>query len=126
MSPESLTVITSANAKLSRFLHHASEYSSTHANQTNMLSRIESELPAITLIIEEAGRAIGSSELSKNIDEVARSQIDRYARNLRELKALLLPVLASAQAKRQHLAENTQKVHEIQSWLGTLTLTKME
>lgn len=126
MSPESLTIVASANARLSSFLHHASSHDSGHIDPGDILSMIESELPAIASILEEAGRAIGSTGLSENLDEETRVQVNLYARNLQELKNLLTPILASAQARRQRLAENTQEIHETQSWLSTLNLTESD
>ena len=126
MSSDPLTIITAANAKLSSFLLRTTKDAPLDANQGEALSVIQRELTAVASIVEEAGHAVRTIKLSQSINQEETAQIDFYARNLQELKILLLPLLASAQEKRRRMAENTEKIHEAQSWLNTLGLTKTE
>jgi len=126
MSPHPLTTITAANEKLSSFLRHASQHAPLDAIQGDAMSAIEAELPAVASVVEEAAPAVRTLTLSHNLNPEGRSQIDLYSRNLQALKTLLLSLLASAQEKRKRLTENTDKIHEAQSWLNTLGLTKTD
>ncbi|MCL5670817.1 MAG: hypothetical protein M1423_05900 [Acidobacteria bacterium] len=126
MSPESLKIIAAANAALAGVIQQASGNSLGHSNADDVLPAIEAQLPAIAATIEEAGRAIEPLTLSANLDPESSAQIDLYAQNLRTLKTLLSPLLASAEARRKRLREKTGKVRETLSWLSTLKSTGMD
>ena len=126
MSPESLKIIAAANAALAGVIQQASGNSLGHSNADDVLPAIEAQLPAIAATIEEAGRAIEPLTLSANLDRESSAQIDLYAQNLRTLKTLLSPLLASAEARRKRLREKTGKVRETLSWLSTLKSTGMD
>jgi hypothetical protein len=127
MSPESLKIIASANAELCSFLNQAS--ANGHGRGVppdDALAAIAAQLPAIAATIQKAGRAIGPSIHSENLDRESRSQIDLYAQSLQKLKTLLSPLLVQAEARRQQLAHITGKIHETLSWFNSLKLTETD
>lgn len=126
MTPESLKIIAEANAELSSFLNQVSAQASVQGSTGGNLRAIEVRLPAIAATLEKAGRLLGPTRLTENPDPESRKQTDLYAQNLRRLKSCLLSLQASAEARRQRLAENTGKARETLSWLSALQSTEMD
>lgn len=126
MSPESLKIIASANVALSRFIRQASVDSMGQGMADDVSLAIETHLSSIATTLEEASRSIGPAKLSENLDSESRAQIDLYTQNLRTLKSLMSPLLASAEARRKHLRKSIGAFRQTMSWLNTLKSTGID
>lgn len=124
MSPESLKTIAAANAEIAEFLDRA--LAEGRGNSARTLSAIEAQLPAIAATLEKAGVALGPSIRTETLDHESRLQVELYIRNLKQLRELLPPLLASAEVQRRRLATGAGKVREAIAWLRALQSTEID
>jgi|SRR5579875_74938 hypothetical protein len=126
MPPESVRTIIEANARLSTLLRRTCSQNSGAGSANQHLSAIQACLPEIAGIIEKAGEALTTLMPIEDLDRESKLNVEQYARNLHSLKAILLPVLASAQARRESLLGNTAAVRGTLQWLSALKMTEAE
>ncbi|HZT71887.1 MAG TPA: hypothetical protein VFC10_19345 [Terriglobia bacterium] len=90
------------------------------------LSAVLSHLPEISGIIEKAGAALRALMPIGDLDRESKLNVDLYAKNLQNLKAVLMPILASAQARRESLLRKRADARETLRWLSALKMTEAE
>jgi len=126
MPSEPIITIIESNARLATLLRQPWAHKPGAGTSNQDLSAVLSHLPEISGIIEKAGAALRALMPIEDLDRESKLNVDLYAKNLQNLKAVLMPILASAQACRESLLRKRADARETLRWLSALKMTEAE